>query len=85
MHFLWINYASHQIMHGVPHLHVLKWMGHKEPETLLRYVHISPGTNHPSIFAEKDIYALLDEKPKEEPKVIPMTVQNDSGSAKTGG
>jgi len=31
-------------------------------EMLLRYVHIAPGTNrfkNPSIFAEKDIYALL--------------------------
>jgi len=66
----------------------MKWMGHKEPEPLLRYMPISPGTNrfrNPSIFAEKDIYALLDAKPVEESKVIPIAVPNGSDSPKAAG
>ncbi len=87
VHLLRHNYASHQIMNGVSHFLVMNWMGHKDSETLRRYVHLSPGTNrfkNPSIFGEKDIFALLDAPPAQPAAVIPLPVAEDREQARKG-
>jgi integrase len=92
IHDLRRNYASHLIMNGESHFHVMKWMGHKDAETLLLYAHLSPGTNrfkNPSVFVEKDITALMDAPPQTVSatvaKLVPMGASGGKEGAKLGG
>ena len=89
VHRLRHEYASHQIMRAIPPNYLMQWMGHRDPETLLRYTHLAPGStpfDRPSIFQEGDIVKLLDALSRQQAPVVRLPGRNrlSNGSKSDG-